>query len=267
MFSVRLVGIDSLIVGQKFEVAVAKKTVTLDDFEGFSSKGLNFLRDLKKNNEREWFQARRDVYETELKLPVAKLIVAVAEELAANKLKLTGDPKTSLFRLNRDVRFSRDKSPYKTHLGIVFSPDGRKNSNGLLYIHIDPAKSFWATGFYYPEQQALDALRQRIATKPQQIRETLKKLAKCGLELSEDSSALKRLPRGFEKVEDEDIQELVKQKSYIVVRDMDKSCLKKPDELIEGTIQFAKDSYSLLEFGWSALAPKPKQKRPDFEWD
>jgi uncharacterized protein (TIGR02453 family) len=246
---------------------VAKKTVTLDGFEGFSSKGLNFLRDLKKNNEREWFQERREIYETELKLPVAKLTVAVAEELAAHKLKLTGDPKTSLFRLNRDVRFSRDKSPYKTHLGVVFSSDGRKNTNGLLYVHIDPARSFWATGFYYPEQAALDALRQRIAGKPQQMRDTLKKLSRVGLELADDNTALKRLPRGFEKVEDEDIQELVRQKSYIVVRDMDKSLLKKPEALIEETIQFAKDSYPLLEFGWSALAVKPKQKRPDFEWD
>ena len=246
---------------------MAKKTVTLEGFEGFSSKGLNFLRDLKKNNEREWFQERREIYENELKLPAAKLVVAIAEELSVNKLKLTGDPKTSLFRLNRDVRFSRDKSPYKTHLGVVFSADGRKNSNGVLYVHIDPSASFWAAGFYYPEPPALDALRQRIVGKPKQMRDTLKKLSLVGLELAEDKTALKRLPRGFEKVEEEDIQELVKQKSYVVVRDLEKALLKKPAELLAETVSFAKDAYPLLEFGWSALAVKPKQKRPDFEWD
>src|SRR5829696_177431 len=90
------------------------------NFTGFKPQAMQFLVDLAGNNERTWFQARKDQYERLLKEPMEALCVALAERFAARSLPLRADPKKSPFRIYRDVRFSKDKSPYKTNLGADF---------------------------------------------------------------------------------------------------------------------------------------------------
>lgn len=107
-------------------------------FSGFDPVDLAFLSGLAAHNDRDWFLANRAVYDDRLKPALAALIEALNPALAARGLPLAGDPKKSLFRIHRDVRFSKDKRPYKTHISATLTRDGQKLSPGLLYVHIEP---------------------------------------------------------------------------------------------------------------------------------
>src|SRR5690606_20420056 len=107
-------------------------------FEGFTTEGLDFLRGLAANNDRDWFAENRAVYDDQLKPQLAALISATSEAMAARSVPLAGDPKASQFRLHRDTRFSKDKRPYKTHVSGTLTRDGRRMSPGMAYIHIEP---------------------------------------------------------------------------------------------------------------------------------
>ena len=89
-------------------------------FTGFRPEAIDFLADLAQNNERAWFQARKAEYERLLKDPMEDFVVALADAFAARKLPFQADPKRSIFRIYRDTRFAKDKSPYKTHIGASF---------------------------------------------------------------------------------------------------------------------------------------------------
>ncbi len=121
-------------------------------FEGFPTAGLSFLRDLAKNNGRTWFLERKDIYHEQVEEPMRALIADVAAGCAAAKLGFAPNPRQPMFRIYRDVRFSKDKSPYKTAATSAFYPDGDKARPGVL-----------ASGFYHPERDALVAIRARIA--------------------------------------------------------------------------------------------------------
>ena len=103
-------------------------------FTGFPPDALAFLRELTANNDRAWFLANKSRYETQVRDPVSSLVTDLAARLAKTKTPLRGDAKRSLFRINRDVRFSKHKNPYKTYAGATLTRAGR--------IHIDPAESF-----------------------------------------------------------------------------------------------------------------------------
>jgi uncharacterized protein (TIGR02453 family) len=128
---------------------------------------------------------------------MAELVTALAAELSQRGVPLTADPKRSIFRIHRDVRFSSDKSPYKTHAGAVLTRDGTKNSQGLLYVHVASQGAFTAAGFYHPDPDQLAALRREIAAAPERFEALERALKKARLELGRDEP-LKRLPRGFD---------------------------------------------------------------------
>jgi uncharacterized protein (DUF2461 family) len=107
-------------------------------FPGFAAADLAFLTGLAAHNDREWFTANRAVYDERLKPTLAALIDALNGAFAARDLPLAGDPKKSVFRIHRDVRFSKDKRPYKTHVSATLTRDGQKLSPGLVYVHIEP---------------------------------------------------------------------------------------------------------------------------------
>jgi hypothetical protein len=105
---------------------------------GFAAADLAFLTGLAAHNDREWFTANRAVYDERLKPTLSALIDALNGAFAARDLPLAGDPKKSVFRIHRDVRFSKDKRPYKTHVSATLTRDGQKLSPGLVYVHIEP---------------------------------------------------------------------------------------------------------------------------------
>jgi uncharacterized protein (TIGR02453 family) len=220
-------------------------------FTGFGPKALQFFHELAKHQDRQWFQEHQSVYEIEIQSPMAALVTTLAAELARRRIPLTGDMKRSMFRIHRDVRFSKDKSPYKTHAGAVLTRDGTKNSPGLLYIHVSPEGSFTASGFYHPEPEQLAALRRAIATRPERFEAVERALQKARLSLGRDE-ALKRLPRGFEELPAGKTAENLKLKSFVVHREISEDALGRP-RLVKVIADFAEEALPLLRFGWEAI--------------
>src|SRR5690349_11435038 len=120
------------------------KSTGATHFNGFSKAGMRFLSDLAKHNDRSWFAPRKHVYETELLEPLQALVADASDALRKAKIPIGAVPTRSIFRIYRDVRFSRDKSPYKTNLGAYLAPTsgGPHESPGGIYIHIQPKRSF-----------------------------------------------------------------------------------------------------------------------------
>jgi uncharacterized protein (TIGR02453 family) len=133
-------------------------------FPGFSSQAISFLRNLKRNNEREWFQPRKEIFETQLKAPMTELVEAVNRELLAFAPDHVTDPKKAIYRIYRDTRFSADKTPYKTHIGAIFPHHGLgKQSSAGFYFHVSTKSVGIAAGSYMPGPDELRAVREWLA--------------------------------------------------------------------------------------------------------
>ena len=143
----------------------------MGEFQAFGAKALPFFKALAFHQNKQWYDENRSLYEEHVRAPLSALLRDVAAQLARKKINLSGDPKKVIFRLNRDVRFSNDKSPYKTHAGAALYRNGdKKDGNGLVYIHISPQESFLAAGFYHPEPAYLKAIRQSIIGRRERYR-------------------------------------------------------------------------------------------------
>jgi uncharacterized protein (TIGR02453 family) len=221
-------------------------------FQGFGPQALPFLKALAFHQTKEWFEDNRAAYESQLKGPLGDLVEDLASRFAKSGTQLKGDRKASLFRINHDVRFAKDKSPYKTNAGAVLTRSGTKNEPGLFYIHVAADGCFCAAGFYQPEPDELARLRGALARAPKAWRAMVAKLARAKLAL-EDEYAMKRAPRGFEDVADPVIAAALRNKSFISSRPIADSRLSAPD-LVDDLHAFAKDAMPLLEWGWSAVA-------------
>ncbi len=220
-------------------------------FSGFAPAAEKFFRDLAANQDRAWFEANKPVYAREMQAKMASLVADLIAELARRDIPLTADPAKAMFRIHRDVRFSREKHPYKTHAGAVLTRDGSKKNPGLLYIHFDPTGSFVAAGFYHPEPDALSSLREEILTETKRFQAMEAGLHKAGLELSRDES-LVRLPRGFEHAADNPAAWALRLRNLVVHRSVPAASWRRP-ALVGDIAAFAADALPLLRFGWAAL--------------
>ena len=132
----------------------------------FSEGTFGFLKDLQKNNNRDWFAANKSRYEEQLKDPALRLIEDFWPELKRISPHFLANPR-SLFRIHRDVRFSKDKSPYKTTAGIHFRHEASKNAYAPgFYLHVSSGDVFVGCGIWHPEGQALLSIREHIAERP-----------------------------------------------------------------------------------------------------
>jgi uncharacterized protein (TIGR02453 family) len=176
-------------------------------FTGFRPEAIDFLADLAQNNERAWFQARKDDYERLLKNPMEDFVAALADEFAKRRLPLQADPKRSIFRIYRDTRFAKDKSPYKTNVGASFpwiegvdsdtAMSHTEHRNGA-YFHLQPGNNFAGGGMWHAEKPVLDAFRQTILDDERRVRKALEDptfIDEFGAVRSHD--ALKRVPPGY----------------------------------------------------------------------
>src|SRR5262245_42245131 len=133
-------------------------------FTAFPKEGLRFLRTLKRNNNREWFQEHKSIYENSVKLPMMELVDALANDFQKFAPEMLASPKVSVYRIYRDTRFSNDKSPYKTHIAAVFPRSGLEKHEGAgFYLHISPSELLIAGGLYMPLPEDLSTVRQKIA--------------------------------------------------------------------------------------------------------
>jgi uncharacterized protein (TIGR02453 family) len=220
-------------------------------FAGFGAGALPFFANLAANQNREWFAANKHVYETEIRAPLAALVDDLSFAFAVHDVPLTGDPKRALFRIHRDVRFSKDKSPYKTNAGAVITRDGAKDSPGLLYVQVGGTGSFSGVGFYGPEPKDLAVIRHAIAGDPQRWLAIRSDLNEAGLDFSM-GYAMARLPKGFEDHAGSPVAETLKLRNYIVSRPIPSDRLQDPD-LVHDIVDFTLAGMPLLRFGWSAL--------------
>jgi uncharacterized protein (TIGR02453 family) len=163
-----------------------------------------------------------------------------------------------VFRINRDVRFSRDKSPYKTNAGCALTRDGEKLSPGVLYFHLDPRGCFVAAGFYAPEPSALHSLRLGLMDDPVGWTATTAALAEAGLVLAGDDT-LVRPPKGFDPAPAA-VTEALKLKSWVVSRPIPEAALAAPS-LASTLVAFAQSAEPLLRYGWRALDERPPERR------
>ena len=192
----------------------------------FSPHTLRFIRDLKKNNERAWFVANKDRYEEAVKDPALRFIADFAPKLAKLSPHFMATPR-SLFRIHRDTRFSKDKSPYKTHVGIHFRHDRAKDAHAPgYYLHIEPKSVFAGVGIWHPEAGALRLIRERIVEEPAAWKRATTAKAFTGtFELAGDR--LKRPPKGFDL--DHPFVEDLKRKDFIGVAELDDAFVTKGD--------------------------------------
>lgn len=195
------------------------------DFQGFSPAAQRFFRDLGKNNNKAWFEENRAVYETAVREPLKALVEALDVRLGTIAPEITGDPKRSLFRINRDIRFSKDKSPYKTNAGCWFYHRGAgrgvgqdAESNGAgFYFHLDGTSAFLAGGIWMPARPALNKLRDAIAENAGALRKILGAPAfKRRFGGLDDESRLTRVPRGYPP--DHPAADLLRYQSFTVGR-------------------------------------------------
>lgn len=184
-------------------------------FEGFPPETLQFLRQLAKNNNREWFMAHKPVYETKVKGPMIELLRALQPELKRFAPEIVYDPARSIFRIYRDIRFSADKSPYKTHISAYMSPaaPSRVEKAGL-YLHLEPARLLIAGGLYRPPAPALRAVRHHIVDNEAAVRRILRSREFVRLFGELGGEMLSRTPRGFPA--DHSAADLLRHKDFIV---------------------------------------------------
>lgn len=190
-------------------------------YAGFQPETIAFLSELERNNNRDWFNANKDRYEA-LVLDVAlEFIQSMYEPLADFAPHFTAIPKRmggSLMRVYRDTRFSKDKTPYKTNIGIQFRHEQARDVHSPgYYVHVDPARVFLGVGMWRPPSGALRQIRERISHKPAEWeRARGDKEFRRHFELGGES--LTRPPRGFDAshpwIDD------IKRKDFIAVKDM-----------------------------------------------
>src|SRR5579872_7371140 len=164
----------------------------------FTEETLRFLRGLKRNNRREWFEERRDVFESAVKAPMLSLIERLTGGTADYAPAHMRPAAKILFRIYRDTRFSADKSPYKTHLGAWWARSGlEKTSGGGYYMHVGAEEVLIAAGVYMPEKNQLLAIRRRLLEHHAEWKMLIEDKKLLRVFSVHDPMALTRPPKGF----------------------------------------------------------------------
>lgn len=185
---------------------------------------LNFIKELTENNNRDWFNANKGLYQESLEIFrefAGRLITGIsAFDPSVGNL----DPKDTIFRIYKDVRFSKDKLPYKTQFGCWMAKGGRKSTDAGYYFHLEPGKSFMAAGVWMPPREQLNLIRQEIMYQPESYLELVNKLSMENYyERGGKEDMLKKGPAGFPK--DFKYMEELKYKHYIWSRSYSDSAI------------------------------------------
>jgi uncharacterized protein (TIGR02453 family) len=201
--------------------------VTPAEFTGFRPAALTFLRSLRRHNDREWFARNRETYESELRGPLAALAEEMDVRLATMAPEIVGDPKRSLFRIHRDVRFSADKSPYKTHVACWFHHVDAGRGVGTaaphggagFYFHMEATRASLGGGIWMPPRPTLQRIREAIDDDPRPLMKILREptVRRRFGGLAEENM-LTRMPRGY--AVDHPAAELLRHQSYTLGREI-----------------------------------------------
>jgi uncharacterized protein (TIGR02453 family) len=184
----------------------------------FTPDTLRFLRALKRNNTREWFTARRDRYERDVRGPMIAVIEQLALDFRRFAPELVSSPRMSLYRIYRDTRFSEDKTPLKTQIAASFPWRGLPKGQGAgLYIEVNPGWVWLGGGFYAPEPPQLLQVRQHISDSYPEIDRIVRAAAFKRAVGTLQGERLTRVPRGFPK--DDPSHEYLKLRHFLAGRE------------------------------------------------
>lgn len=185
---------------------IEKERLVATDFTGFRPGALTFLRRLRRNNTRAWFERNRSVYETEVRDPMRALVEEMDVRLARLAPELTGDPRRSVFRIHRDVRFSPDKSPYKTNAACQFfhhdagrgAGQDAEGAGAGLYFQLADGDCFVAGGIWMPARPVLEKIRAAVEEEPDALDRIVRAAAfRRRFGEFDREAMLTRLPRGY----------------------------------------------------------------------
>jgi uncharacterized protein (TIGR02453 family) len=194
-----------------------------ETFTKFGPKALKFLKELEKNNERDWFKANQYRYEAHVREPARAFIRAMESKIEAISEHFIADDRKaggSLMRIHRDTRFSKDKTPYKTNIGIQFRHEQGKDVHAPgMYVHLGLDGCFLGMGMWHPDSDSLKAIRAKIDAEPKRWTKIIgsKKLLE---HWRQGGESLKRAPKGYDP--DHPMIEQLNLKDHILVSDLTK---------------------------------------------
>ncbi len=217
-------------------------------FPGFPQEALKFLRDLKKNNNRDWFLANKQTYENQVRAPMVTLLTAMEPEIRKFAPEINVDPKRNIFRIYRDIRFSQDKSPYKTHIAAYLEPD-KKPSCGL-YLHLDAEQYFLGGGVYHPGSPELLAIRNHVASDYRKLLKVITSSEFKKLFGTLEGEQLSRVPRGF--AADHPAADLLRRKQFLAFVKLPAKVAITP-AVVNETVRYFKAMMPLVRFLNEAL--------------
>jgi uncharacterized protein (TIGR02453 family) len=192
----------------------------------FGPEALRFLRDLRANNEREWFLANKARYESSVQAPALRFIEAMTPRLAKLSPHVTSSARPSggsLSRIYRDIRFSKDKSPYRTNVGIHFFHEraGKENRLPGFYFHLAPGESSVAAGIWHPEPPALRKIRDRIVARPADWGRVV------GDAIEIEGESYVRVPAGYDA--EHQYRDDLRRKDFFALRALPDKAISSPD--------------------------------------
>lgn len=196
-------------------------------FPGFPPEARQFLRDLRSNNRREWFRPRKAEYEQHVRGPLLQLVAELGVSLTEHSPRYLCIPQRSVYRIYRDIRFSKDKSPYKTHAAAVFPPVGLGRHAGAgFYFHFSADDLLVGGGLYAPDSSGLRRIREEIAADPSPLREILAEDGFRRVFGGLEGQRLKRTPRGYAR--DHPAADLLRYKQFLAGASLPAAEIEKP---------------------------------------
>jgi uncharacterized protein (TIGR02453 family) len=197
----------------------------------FPPEAITFLKGLEKNNTRDWFQPRKAIFDTKLKQPMLEFVEEINAELLKFAPEYITEPKKSVYRIYRDTRFSKDKTPYKTHLAAIFPRRGLgKDAAAGYYFHVSSKSVGVACGAYAPGPEQLLKVRRFIAENHKLLQREIKGMG------SLQGTTLKRVPKGFDK--EHPAVDLIKMKQWYWWAELDLKLATSPKLKAEITKRF-----------------------------
>jgi uncharacterized protein (TIGR02453 family) len=213
---------------------------------GFSTESFTFLRGLEDNNNRDWFNENKAQFTAHLEQPFADMLEALSNRLMDASRPLSGG-KSTMFRMNRDVRFSKDKTLYKTNVSGILTPSGSKSEvSSILYLQLQSGGGFAAAGYYNLSPKQLIPIRDAIVERAERFDEILAELSQSGRTLDDDQM-LSSMPRGYAQHSEHRHAEHIRRKSLLIQQPLVE------DDWISGNVidqveRLARDAMPLLTF-------------------
>lgn len=228
-------------------------------FPGFSETAAQFLRDLTRNNEREWFQPRKTVYENELKLPMENFVAALNAEFLKFAPDFVADPKKAVMRVYRDTRFANDKTPYKTHVAASLNKSGTvKMTLAGYYFSVSPEGVEVAAGVHQPERETLAAVRAHLLEHHAALRKIVNQKKLVDLMGPMHGNPLTRDPKGFPA--EHPGMDLIRCRQWVFYRTLDGALMTTP-KLFDEVLTRFRAMAPLVDFLNEPLSAKAKPRR------